>query len=97
METWRIAIPVVVFILCIIGAWYVIRLRLEEIRYPKTGHKYMPLYRCRMKTGEWLDALIYQGMSKLYVREHKDFFDKFVKLLDWENEKVSANRESGKS
>ena len=102
METWRIAIPVVVFILCIIGAWYVIRLRLEEIRYPKTGHKYMPLYRCRMKSpvsGEWLDALIYQGMGngKLCVREHKDFFDKFVKLLDWENEKVSANRESGKS
>ena len=54
METWRIAIPIVVFILCVIGAWYVIRLRIKEIRsrtyvYPKTGHKYMPLYRCRMK------------------------------------------------
>ena len=43
METWRIAIPIVVFILCMIGAWYVVRLRIEEIRsrtyvYPKTGH-----------------------------------------------------------
>ena len=104
METWRIAIPIVVFILCVIGAWYVIRLKTEEIRsstyvYPKTGHKYMPLYRCRMKnpvSGEWFNALIYQRMEngELYVREYKDFFDKFVKLLDWENEEVSANRES---
>lgn len=101
METWRIAIPIVVFILCVIGARYVIRLRIKEIRsityvYPKTGHKYMPLYRCRMKnpvSGEWFNALIYQGMEngELYVREYKDFFDKFVKLLDWENE----TKESG--
>ena len=107
METWRIAIPTVILILCAIGAWYAIRLRIKEIRsityiYPKTGHKYMPLHRCRMKnpvSGEWFNALIYQGMEngELYVREYKDFFDKFVKLLDWENEKVSANRESEKS
>lgn len=61
METWRIAIPIVVFILCVIGAWYV-----RTYVYPKTGHKYMPLYRCRMKnpvSGEWFNALIYQGME----------------------------------
>lgn len=102
METWRIAIPIVIFTLCMIGAWYVIRLGIKEIRsktyvYPKTGHKYMPLYRRRMKnpvSGEWFDALIYQemGNGKLYVIEYKDFFDKFVKLLDWENE----TKESGK-
>lgn len=105
MEAWRIAIPIMVFTLCVIGAWYVIRLRIKEIRsktyvYPKTGHKYMSLYRCRMKnpvSGEWFNALIYhliyQGMEngKLYVREYKDFFDKFVKLLYWENE----TKESG--
>lgn len=75
METWRIAIPIVVFIV-----------------YPKTGHKYMPLYRCRMKnpvSGEWFNALIYQGMEN--GEEYKDSFDKFVKLLDWENE----TKESG--
>lgn len=54
METWRIAIPIVVFILCVISTWYAIRLKIKEIRsrtyvYPKTGHEYMPLYRCRMK------------------------------------------------
>lgn len=104
METWRIAIPVVIFILGAIGIWYVIRLRIKEIRnrtyvYPKTGHKYMPLYRCRMKnpvSGEWFNALIYQGMEngELYVREYKDFFDKFVKLLDWENG-TKETKESG--
>ena len=107
METWKIAILVVGFILYVIGIWYTMRLRVEEIRsrtyvYPKTGHKYMPLYRCRMKnpvSGEWFNALIYRGMSngELYVIEYKDFFDKFVKLLDWENEKVDANRESEES
>lgn len=68
----------------------------------KNGHHYLPLFRCRMKcpaTGEWFDALIYQDYNTkhLYVRDRKDFFDKFVKLLDWENEKVSTNRESEKS
>ena len=104
METWRIVIPVVIFILYVIGVWYVMKLRVKEIRnrtyvYPKTGHKYMPLYRCRMKnpvSGEWFNALIYQGMEngELYVREYKDFFDKFVKLLDWENG-TKETKESG--
>ena len=104
METWRIVIPVVIFILYVIGVWYVMRLRVKKIRnrtyvYPKTGHKYMPLYRCRMKnpvSGEWFNALIYQGMEngELYVREYKDFFDKFVKLLDWENG-TKETKESG--
>lgn len=101
METWRIVIPIVVLVLCTIGAWYVVRLRVKEIRsitfvYPKNGHHYLPLFRCRMKcpaTGEWFDALIYQDYNTkhLYVRDRKDFFDKFVKLLDWEN----GTKESG--
>ena len=86
---------IVIFILCIIAVMYVTMLWLQEIRSktyvcPETGHKYMPLHRCRMRnpvSGEWLNALIYQEVNngELYVREYKDFFDKFVKLLDWEN------------
>ena len=100
METWKIAIPIVALILCSIGAWYTIRIRLEEIKeklfvYPKNGHHYLPLFRCRMKcpaTGEWFDALIYQDYNTkhLYVRGREDFFDKFVKLLDWETNKNSG-------
>lgn len=95
MEAWRIAIPIIVLIVACIGTYYTIRIMMKERNertyvYPKTGHKYMPLYRCRMKnpvSGEWFNALIYQGMEngELYVREYKDFFDKFVKLNDWKN------------
>lgn len=101
MEVWKILVFIAILAVLSIGAWYAIKLKGEELReqlyvYPKTGHKYMPLHRCRMKnpvSGEWFNALIYQGMenSELYVREYKDFFDKFVKLLDWENE----TKESG--
>jgi hypothetical protein len=105
MEIWRIVIFAVVYILCAIGGvWYIIRLKLQETGsktyvYPKTGHEYMPLYSLHPVSGEWFNALIYKGMNdgELYVREYKDFFDKFVKLLDWENENVSANKESRKS
>lgn len=79
----------------IIAIFYIYKIRLKEIRgklyvYPKNGHQYMPLFRCRMKcpaSGEWFDALIYQDYNTkhLYVRDKKDFFDKFVKLKDYEN------------
>lgn len=95
MEVWRIAISIVVLILVIIGAWYIVRLMRKEQRdrmyvYPKNGHQYIPLYRCRMKcpaSGEWFDALIYEDCEteKLYVRDRKDFFDKFVKLIEYNN------------
>ena len=100
METWKIVIPIVILILCALGSWYVVRLRLKEIKsrlyvYPKNGHHYEPLFRCRMKcpeSGEWFDAIIYKGVEdeKYYVRERKDFLDKFVKLIDWETNKNSG-------
>ena len=96
MEAWRIAIPIIVLMVVCIGAYYTPRIMVEERNkrtyvYPKTGHKYMPLYRCKLKwhvNGEWFDAIIYQGLDdggKLYVRERKDFLDKFVKFLDWKD------------
>lgn len=95
METWRIAIPIVALILCALGSWYVVRLRLKEIKsrlyvYPKNGHYYELLFRCRMKypaSDEWFDAIIYQecNTERLYVRGRKDFFNKFIKLKDYEN------------
>ena len=95
MEAWRIAIPIIVLIVACIGTYYTIRIMVKERNerayvYPKTGHKYMSLYRCKLKcpvNGEWFDAIIYQGIEddRYYVRERKDFFDKFVKLNDWRN------------
>lgn len=88
-------IPIAVFVLCTLGAWYIVKLKVKEIKdslyvYPENGHQYMPLFRCRLKcpaSGQWFDALIYQDYDSkhLYVRERKDFLDKFVKLKDWNN------------
>ena len=82
-------------IFLIIGAWFAIKFMNKGFNsrlyiYPKTEHRYLPIYRCKLKcpsTGEWFDAVIYKGVEdeKYYVRERKDFFDKFVKLNDWEN------------
>lgn len=95
METYRTLVFIAILAVLSIGVWYAIKLKLGEIReelyvYPKNGHQYMPLFRCRMKcpaSGEWFDALIYQDYNTkhLYVRDKKDFFDKFVKLKDYEN------------
>lgn len=94
MET-KIIILVCLVIFLIIGAWFAIKLLNKEIDsrlyiYPKTEHTYLPIYRCKLKcpsTGEWFDAITYKGVEdkKYYVRERKDFFDKFVKLNDWKN------------
>lgn len=96
METWRILVFIAVFAVLLVGAWYAIKLKSEELReqlyvYPENGHHYLPLSRCRLKcptSGQWFDALIYQDYDSkcLYVRERKDFFDKFVRFNDWRNE-----------
>lgn len=95
METWRILVFIAILAVLFIGAWYAIKLKGEELReqlyvYPKNGHHYLPLWSCRTfhpTTGQWFDALIYQDYDSkhLYVREKKDFFDKFVKLIDWKD------------
>ena len=93
METKIILVCLVIFL--IIGAWFTFKLLNKELDsrlyiYPKTENTYLPIYRCKLKcpsTGEWFDAIIYKGVEdkKYYVRERKDFFDKFVKLNDWKN------------
>lgn len=95
METWKIIVFVVILILLMLGEWYVIKLQREDFEkrvyvYTKTGNRYMLLYRCIMKcpvSGEWFDALIYRDCKTehLYVRYRKDFFDRFVKLTEYNN------------
>lgn len=103
METWKILVFIAILAVLSIGAWYAIKLKWEELReqlyvYPKNGHHYLPLWSCRMKcptSGKWFDAVIYKGLDdggKYYVRERKDFLDKFVKFIDWKDEKENNNR-----
>lgn len=89
-----IFIPIIFIVL--ICAYFVIKVCIKSFDdrtyvYPKTRHKYLLTFNSKLKcpsTGEWFDAVIYKGIEdeKYYVRERKDFFDKFVKLKDWESE-----------
>ena len=57
--------------------------------YPKTKNKYLIKGIVKMKDTlslEWVDAVLYISLKNgnYYVREEKQFFDKFVTLEDWE-------------
>lgn len=87
---------IILAIIAIIGLGYLIYYSnsLEEKNiyiHPKTGHQYKALYRCKVKLtsqSTWVDALIYVGLKdgELYVRERKDFFNKFINLKVYKNE-----------
>lgn len=50
----------------------------------------------KKKYGDLENSYSYSStcIKHLYVRDRKDFFDKFVKLLDWENG-TKETKESG--
>lgn len=95
MELWKFGVVLAAIAILILSTLYIQKLRNKELDsktyvYPKNGHQYLPLFRCRMKcpmSGQWSDALIYQDRDTghLYVRDKKDFFEKFVKLTEWNN------------
>lgn len=58
--------------------------------YPKTKNKYLVKGIVKMKdinSGEWTDAVLYVSMKNghHYVREKRQFLDKFVTLKEWKN------------
>lgn len=59
--------------------------------YPKTKNKYLIKGIVKMKDTlslEWVDAVLYISLKNgnYYVREEKQFFDKFVTLKEWEKQ-----------
>lgn len=59
--------------------------------YPKTKNKYLAKGIVKMKDTlslEWVDAVLYISLKNgnYYVREEKQFFDKFVTLKEWEKQ-----------
>ena len=59
--------------------------------YPKTKNKYLVKGIVKMKDTlslEWIDAVLYISLKNgnYYVREEKQFFDKFVTLKEWEKQ-----------
>ena len=63
--------------------WY-IRDRIHQINHSKyvyKGHYYTVLQNLKMKnpsTGEWQEAVLYTDGKGTYVREARDFFNKFL-------------------
>ena len=90
----KLFIIIGVIILCVLF-YFASKKAIEESEkniyvYPKTGNQYKVIYRCKMKLPierTWIDAMIYIGLKdgNFYVRERKEFFDKFVKLNDWKD------------
>lgn len=59
--------------------------------YPKTKNKYLVKGIVKMKDTlslEWVDAVLYISLKNgnYYVREEKQFFDKFITLKEWEKQ-----------
>ncbi len=52
-------------------------------KHYKNGKDYETIDFCKMQTNnEWLEAVLYRGSDgNLYVRELKDFADKFTKVM----------------
>lgn len=95
MEVWKIVTLIIILIVATISAYYTVKIMVKKREeriyvYPKTGHRYMPLYRCKMKCpvdGIWHKAVIYEGLDdrELYVRKLEDFIKEFVRLKDYDN------------
>lgn len=59
--------------------------------YPKTKNQYLVKGIVKMKdinSGEWTDAVLYVSIKNdhHYVREKRQFLDKFVTLKEWEKQ-----------
>lgn len=57
--------------------------------YPKTNNQYIVKCVVKMKdtlSGEWIDAVLYISLmtGQYYVRDKRQFLDKFITLKEWE-------------
>lgn len=96
MEICKVFIITVIVVIALCGAIYSIYLMNCEQKkniyvYPKTKNKYLVKGIVKMKDTlslEWVDAVLYISLKNgnYYVREEKQFFDKFVTLKEWEKQ-----------
>lgn len=98
MEIWIMVVIAIIFIVILAGLFFTALKEREKnvFVFTNTGNRYAAILKCKVKVptdGSWVDGIIYQQLEdrKMYVREEKDFYSKFVPLKDWENEKVNNN------
>ena len=94
MEIWKVLVVTVVVVIALCGLIYTIHLlscnqKKRIYVYPKTKNQYYAKGIVKMKdtdSGEWIDAVLYISLKNghHYVRDKRQFLDKFVTLKDWE-------------
>lgn len=96
MEMYKIiVIGIIVSIICV-GLYLAIIYQNKKDKeriyvYIKTKNKYIVKGIIKMKdtlTLKWVDAVLYISLKNgnYYVREEKQFFDKFITLKEWEKQ-----------
>lgn len=94
MEIWKVLVVTVVVVIALCGLIYTIHLLNYEQKkriyvYPKTKNQYYAKGVVKMKdtdSGEWIDAVLYISLrnGQYYVRDKRQFLDKFITLKEWE-------------
>lgn len=94
MEIWKVLVVTVVVVIALCGLIYTSHLLSCEQKkniyvYPKTKNRYLAKGIVKMKdtlSNEWIDAVLYISLKngQYYVRDKRQFLDKFVALEDWE-------------
>lgn len=95
MEIWKVLVVTVVVVIALCGLIYTIHLlNYDEQKkriyvYPKTKNRYLAKGIVKMKdslSNEWIDAVLYISLrnGQYYVRDKRQFLDKFITLKEWE-------------
>lgn len=106
MEIWKVLIVTVVVVIALCWLIYTIHLLSCEQKkriyvYPKTKNQYYAKGIVKMKdmdSGEWIDAVLYMSLKNghYYVREERQFLDKFITLKEWEENGGNDKSSRGK-
>lgn len=94
MGIWKVLAVTVAVVIALCWLIYTVHLSSYNQRkriyvYPKTKNQYYAKGIVKMKdmdSGEWIDAVLYMSLKNghYYVREKRQFFDKFITLKEWE-------------
>lgn len=98
MENIIVSIIILVILILLVRLFYIANFKDRDsiYVYPKTNNQYIVKGMIKMKdtlSGEWIDAVLYVSLmtGQCYVRDKRQFFDKFVTLKDWENGQKKSN------
>lgn len=106
MEIWKVFVVTVAVVIALCWLIYTIPLlscnqKKRIYVCPKTKNQYYVKDVVKMKdmdSGEWIDAVLYMSLKNghYYVREKRQFLDKFITLKEWEENGGNDKSSRGK-